>query len=80
MDKIEQKLTKNKLQKQVTKNLRVTAKSHAHCQTITNTCKISKQSGLEVIKLELILRLKIKCNDWLLADTCPPAANHCALC
>ena len=27
--------------------------------------------GLEVIKLEFILRLKIKCNDWLLADTCP---------
>ena len=26
-----------------------------------------------------ILRLKIKCNDWLLADTCPQAANHWAL-
>ena len=25
--------------------------------------------GLEVIKLEFILRLKIKHNDWLLADT-----------
>ena len=25
------------------------------------------------------LRLKIKLNDWLLADTCPQAANHCAL-
>ena len=37
------------------------------------------QSGLEVIKLEFILRLKIECNDWLLADTCPQAANHCAL-
>ena len=36
-------------------------------------------SGLEVIKLEFILRLKIKHNDWLLADTCPQAANHCAL-
>ena len=35
--------------------------------------------GLEVIKLEYILRLKIKRNDWLLADTCPQAANHCAL-
>ena len=23
--------------------------------------------------------LKIKRNDWLLADTCPQAANHCAL-
>ena len=33
----------------------------------------------EVIKLEFILRLKIKRNDWLLADTCPQAANHCAL-
>ena len=36
-------------------------------------------SGLEVIKLEYSLRLKFKCNDWLLADTCPQAANHCAL-
>ena len=36
-------------------------------------------SGLEVIKLELILKLKIKCNNWLLTDTCPQAANHCAL-
>ena len=34
-----------------------------------------------VIKLEYSLRLKIKRNDWLLADTdtCPQAANHCAL-
>ena len=35
--------------------------------------------GLEVIKLEYSLRLKIKDNDWLLADKCPQAANHCAL-
>ena len=35
--------------------------------------------GLEVIKLELFLRLKIKRNDWLLADMYPQAANHCAL-
>ena len=27
-------------------------------------------SGLEVIKLEYSLKVKIKCNDWLLADTC----------
>ena len=38
-----------------------------------------KRSGPEVIKLEFILKLKIKRNDWLLADTCPQAANHCAL-
>ena len=37
------------------------------------------RSGLEVIKLEFIFRLKIKRNDWLLADTCPQAVNHCAL-
>ena len=36
-------------------------------------------SGLEVIKLEFIIKFKIKPNDWLLADTCPQAANHCAL-
>ena len=35
--------------------------------------------GLEVIKLEFILRLRIKCNDWLIADMCTQAANHCAL-
>ena len=34
---------------------------------------------LEVIKLEYSLRLKIKRYDWLLADTCPQEANHCAL-
>ena len=34
---------------------------------------------LEVIKLEFILGLKIKHNDWLLADTCPQAATRCAL-
>ena len=27
-------------------------------------------AGLEVIKLEFILRLKIKRNDWLLVDRC----------
>ena len=36
-------------------------------------------SGLEVMKLEFNLKLKIKCNDWLLADTCPQAANRCRL-
>ena len=35
--------------------------------------------GLEVIKLEYSLGLKIKRNDWLLAAMCPQAANHCAL-
>ena len=41
--------------------------------------RFDKKTGLEVIKLEFILRLKIKRNDWLLADTCPQAANHFAL-
>ena len=40
---------------------------------------INLRPGLEVIKLEFILKLKIKRNDWLLADACPQAANHCAL-
>ena len=35
--------------------------------------------GLEVIKLEFILRLKIMHNDWLLEDKCTQSANHCAL-
>ena len=38
-----------------------------------------KNTGLKVIKLEYILRLKIKRNVWLIADTCPQAANHYAL-
>ena len=42
-------------------------------------CEIVSIPGLEVIKLEFILGLKIKRNDWLLADTCPQAANQCAL-
>ena len=39
----------------------------------------SSRPGLEVIKLESSLRLKIKLNDWLLADMCRQAANKCAL-
>ena len=39
----------------------------------------SKGSGLKVIKLEFILKLKLKHNDWLLVDTCLQATNHCAL-
>ena len=42
------------------------------------TC-LTADPGLEFIKLEFILRLKIKGNDWLLGDNCPQAANHCAL-
>ena len=41
--------------------------------------KAAGPSGLEVIKLEFILKLKIKRNDWLLACTCPQATNHCTL-
>ena len=32
-----------------------------------------------IVNLVNSLRLEIKRNDWLLADTCPQAANHCAL-
>ena len=35
--------------------------------------------GLEVIKLKYNLKLIIQFNYWLLSDTCPQAANHCAL-
>ena len=38
-----------------------------------------RRSGLEDIQLEFILKLKIKHSDWLIADTCPQAANHSAL-
>ena len=46
-----------------------------HCQTGLQYLIIEAFPGLEVVKLEYSLRLKIKCNDWLLADTCPQAAN-----
>ena len=39
----------------------------------------NKGPGLEVIKLEFILKLKVKRYDWLLMDTCPQAANNYAL-
>ena len=40
---------------------------------------LNLRPGLEVIKLEYRLDLKIKCNELPLADMCPKAANHCAL-
>ena len=40
---------------------------------------VASPVGPEVIKLEYSLKLKIKRYDWLIADTCPQAANHCAL-
>ena len=43
------------------------------------TFSLRERAGLKVIKLEYILRLKIKRNDWVIADTCPQAANHYAL-
>ena len=53
-------------------NLRINLQSYAISTIIS-------QSGLEVIKLEIMLKLKIKRNDWLLADMCPQATNHCTL-
>ena len=51
-----------------------------NCVICGKTCEIYlRKPGLEVIKLEYILRLKIKRNDWLIADPCPQSANHCAL-
>ena len=41
--------------------------------------RIRTYSSLEVIKLEYSLKLKIKRNDWLLADTYLQAANQGAL-
>ena len=39
---------------------------------------LSYSPGLD-IKLEFTPKFKIKRNDWLLADTYPPAANLCTL-
>ena len=46
------------------------AELKAHVITADTNC-----SCLEVIKLEVILKLQIKGNDWLLADMCPQAAK-----
>ena len=46
---------------------------------IISVDQVEQMPGLKVIKLEYKLRLKIRRNDWLLADTCPQTANHCAL-
>ena len=47
---------------------------------LKDTCCLDrKATGFEVIKLEYSFKLKVMRNDWLLVDTCPQAANHCAL-
>ena len=46
--------------------------------TLLATIKYSAGLKVMVIKYEYSRRLKIKSNDWLLADPCPQAANHCA--
>ena len=49
------------------------------CYFLVDMCRFKGNPDLKVIKLEYILRLKIKRNDWLIADTCPQSANHCTL-
>ena len=59
--------------------------THAVCQNLCclvitfadNLDKDHNVPDLKVIKLEYILRLKIKRTDLLIADTCPQSANHC---
>ena len=56
---------------------------HAHglvvFQVHTDFQRQLPNTGLEIIKIENSLKLKIKRNDWLLGDICLQAANHCAL-
>ena len=47
--------------------------------TFTHILVYATASRPRGYKLEYSLKLKIKRNDWLPADTCPQAANHCAL-
>ena len=54
--------------------------SYFGIQTLVDALnQVDVSTGLEVLKLEYSLRLKIKRNDWLHADTCPQSANHCPL-
>ena len=51
----------------------VATKSKSYSRDIAND---SRPRGYKTL---VNLKLKIKRNDWLLADTCPQAANHCPL-
>ena len=53
--------------------------STAQVSAYSLACSAHWNQASRLLKLEVILRLKIKRNDWLLADMCPQAANHCAL-
>ena len=46
------------------------------CRTLLNGI-LNNTAGLEVIKLEFILKLKIKHNDWLLADVSASSQSSC---
>ena len=55
-----------------TGNTHISAETELHFPiylTKETVNEVKVNSGLEVIKLEFILKLKIKRNDWLLADT-----------
>ena len=52
--------------------------SGSFTQVLLYTNTESNGPGLDVIRLEYSIKLKMKSNDWLLANTCPQAANHCA--
>ena len=45
--------------------------------TLFNPASICPEKVLCLLHL-LDIALRIKCNDWLLVDMCPQAANHCA--
>ena len=57
--------------------LKIYAADTNQCSNVAFHYDVGVGAGLEVIKFEFYLRLKIKGNDWLIADTCPQAANHC---
>ena len=46
-------------------------KLRAMCMSKHNYSINALRTGLEAVKLQFILKLKIKHNDWLLAVTCP---------
>ena len=60
-------------------NQEVSFGSSTNSKMVFKYLLFQKSPGLEVIKLKYSLRLKIQRNDWLLADTCPQAVNHCAV-
>ena len=58
---------------------RLSRPSEENVQKGCIVCSSRQGMTIQHTGLRFILKLKIKRNDWLLANMCPQAPNHCAL-